>query len=411
MTRPFKVAEVADPFLGSPDQDRERSLHFDIEALTPIYKGAAHPNGIDEKYPFRGTALRGQLRMWWRALRPTTSAADLWEEEYRLFGGVHGNRPRASRVRVGVMGMQSQPARMGDLSRATGGSYRYALGMDNSAREGIKYHLNARGEVLASWGPLLRDEPKEPRERDPEPALLDTVRPALEAMVLFGGMGSRTRRGLGRLWSKKLFGDGFSGPEELAERIAPWCPVDKPRPWPSLSGVRVLWWPHVFGKPGEAVDHALNAFQKLRGMENLGNGHFYGGNRLPEAQRDWERVRDGRDLDGAFTAALGMPLVYRSFKGKHLKGETRVTPRVKGDRRGTYDRLPSPVQIRPVPVKGGGYAAVIFALRPWFEVEILAVNGEMHRRNRGRLDPSAVDILVDGFRRRDWRVCVAGGAR
>lgn len=410
MTRPLHLDGVADPFLGSPDQDRERSLHFDIEALTPIYKGAAHPDGIDEKYPFRGTALRGQLRMWWRALRPTTSAADLWEEEYRLFGGVHGERPRASRVRVGVVGMQSQPARMGELSKATGGSYRYALWVDRSSDDVPRYHLNARGKVLVSWGPLLRDEPKEPRERDPEPALLDTVRPAVEAMVLFGGMGSRTRRGLGRLWSKKLFGDGFSGPEELAERIAPWCPVEKPRPWPCLSGVRVLWGPHVFGKPGEAVDHALNAFQKLRGMEALGGKRFHGGNRLPEAQRDWERVRDGRDLDGAFTAALGMPLAYRSSNG-HLDGTTQVKPASRDSRGNGHDRLPSPVQIRPVPVKGGGYAAVIFALRPWFDGEILAENGKMRRRNRGRLDPSAVDILVDGFRQRDWRVCMAGGAR
>lgn len=167
-----------------------------------------------------------------------------------------------------------------------------------------------------------------------------------------------------------------------------------------------MWWPRTFARPGEAVDHALEAFKDLRGMRSLDNPHFDGSHRLPEAQRDWVSVRHGEDLQAAFTAALGMPLAYRSTNG-HLDGTTIVEPRDR-DR----DRLPSPVHLRPVPLARGGYAAVVLALRPWFAGAIQAKNRRMNRNNGGSLDPHAIDVLVEGFRGRDWMVHgVVGGRR
>ncbi len=359
---------------------------FDLQALTPIYKGADNPNGIDRDYPFRGPALRGQLRAWWRATQETTSVDALRVREHALFGGVFEGDPRASRVSVGLSGMSSKPARKGQLRALSGGSYDYALWVDRNGDEEL-YHVDAKGEVLVRAAGLAGD-------RDLiDPDQLDR---AVKAMVLLGGAGSRSRRGMGRLWSDTLFGATLSGIADLQKIVDGLSPSAARRDWPSLAGARVAWKRgKTFPKPGQAVDAALEDFKALRGMQSLGGRNFDGSQRMKRAQQDWLRVRNNQPPVKAFTAALGMPLMYRSTNG-HLNGVTKVEPR-------HGDRLPSPVHLRPVPTNGG-YAAVIIALQPWYRGEIEANNRAMGR-HAGTLDPDAIDLLLDqGFATRGWDV-------
>ena len=391
MPRAAKVnaEEVGSPFLADPPPS-QREMAFDVRALTPIYKGSSRTDGIDEKYPLRGPSLRGQLRIWWRALQPTTSLPELRAAEHRIFGGVHQDRqqPRASRVRVGVSAMSSAPAKKSELKAKTGGDYSYALWVDRGGEEPM-YHVDAKAQVHVSWERLhTLDEPSE--------ETLAALRGAVEAMVLFGGAGSRTRRGLGRLWSDALFG-AHASPSTLAKQMAGWSlPPINSRPWPSLAGATLLWGPQEHSKAGAAVDEALIAFQALRGMRSVGNGHFEGDQRLCEAQKDWSRVKDGKPLDNAFTAALGMPLAYRS-SNNHLDGTTMVSPAGGRD----TDRLPSPIHIRPVPVAPGQYRALILAMRPWFTGNIRAKNRKTGEQG-GSLRADAIEIVIQRLTERGW---------
>ncbi len=84
-----------EPTSASPDAGGY-ACSFDIESVTPIYKGSARPDGIDPAYPFRGPALRGQLRAWWRATQRTTSVDALRAKEHPE----RVNKNETPRVRV-----------------------------------------------------------------------------------------------------------------------------------------------------------------------------------------------------------------------------------------------------------------------------------------------------------------------
>lgn len=367
---------------------------IDLRALTPIYKGSAKQDGVDEAYPFRGPALRGQLRLWWRATRETTSVQELRADENLLFGGVHQSM-RASRVSVGLYDMKSRPARKNELAHSINTDLNYALWVDRGGDDPV-YHVDARARLRVS-GAALSDKD------EPSPELLASITPALRAMVLFGGSGSRSRRGLGSLWSTELLGEHFRDIEALAALIEPLCPSQRQRSWPSLAGVRIAWAPGDYANAAMAVNAALNGFRELRGMKSTGGRNFTGEHRMALAQRDWLNIKDGKDLGEAFTAALGMPLIYRS-SNKHLDGTTVVTP----DGRKS-DRLPSPVHVRPIPLPNGKYAGVILALRPWYQGRIVGENRRMRRTQRGTLNPNAVALLVDELGRRGWKTRSIGG--
>jgi CRISPR-associated protein Cmr1 len=236
---------------AGPDASTSAGLYsqvLDVRAVTPIYKGSAQPNGIDADYPFRGPALRGQLRSWWRAVQPTTSVDTLRAHEHRLFGGVFlEDKPRASRVSLGLSDMASTPAKKRDLLRLTGANYDYALWVDRGGEDDL-YHVDALGKLRVSVAPL-GDE-----TLDFDAA--EFAR-AVKALVLLGGSGSRSRRGMGRLWSDQLLGPQVENVSALQDLLNELAPPSAPRPWPSLAGARAAWKRGTtYGRPGQAVDAA-----------------------------------------------------------------------------------------------------------------------------------------------------------
>lgn len=157
-----------------------------LETITPILGGAAVPRTLDDHDPVRVPGIRGQLRFWWRALYGHGhDPAALARREAELWGGVHGETPVRSRVAVWIAHTDLQKSRKDD--------------------ENIGY--SAPGSY-ALW-------PARATESDPDPAprrtpgmrfeiclrapvtLQEDILCTLRAWILFGGIGSRTRRGCG----------------------------------------------------------------------------------------------------------------------------------------------------------------------------------------------------------------------
>ena len=66
------------------------------ELVTPIYGGGVQAAIPDISMPIRATAIRGQLRFWWRLLAQKKwhlSGKSLREAEFRLWGGI-GEKPQ-----------------------------------------------------------------------------------------------------------------------------------------------------------------------------------------------------------------------------------------------------------------------------------------------------------------------------
>jgi CRISPR-associated protein Cmr1 len=176
---------------GEPARE---SFSVEIETVTPILGGAPETRTIDTIDIIRAPTIRGHLRFWWRALQrdPELLAdrAKFATAEAAIWGKAH-DRDNGGRspVEITVEVRQPVPRRdPSDIDYRTPGAY-------------------------ALW-PAMRIREKG-KEQDPAPRYPAGVRFRLSlsapetsihelqnvvrAWLLFGGYGSRTRRGLGSL--------------------------------------------------------------------------------------------------------------------------------------------------------------------------------------------------------------------
>ncbi len=160
------------------------TLTLRCELMTPMYGGGVTAGEVDPTLPIRPSALRGQLRFWWRLLhgrgRPPR---EIFAAETAIWGGIAQDRPTASRVAVNVTAKSAAATDLIAKSRLpTFPSY--ALILDPGAdpqllRSGYRFQLSLR------FAADLRD--------DQQAQVIDAVR----WWASFGGVGARTRRGLG----------------------------------------------------------------------------------------------------------------------------------------------------------------------------------------------------------------------
>jgi CRISPR-associated protein Cmr1 len=165
-----------------------------LKIVTPILGGGYRTRALDDVDIIRVPTVRGHLRFWWRALFASReTSTSLYEAETTLWGGPGGGPDKAPArrshvdVRIEVTSRGSEDGKDIDPARTEG----YVL-------------FPARGE--RSPGQVTRD-PATPRRTDVAFTLRVTapadhivaVRMAVQAWILFGGYGGRTRRGLGGL--------------------------------------------------------------------------------------------------------------------------------------------------------------------------------------------------------------------
>ncbi len=159
-----------------------------LKVVTPILGGAAVLRQVDGVDVVRVPTIRGHLRFWWRALygREYDSPEELKDAERKLFGATGKEEGTRSPVRIVVRVENRGNIGRNDVKVKTSGAY---------------VLWPARSEKKSGLPPAPRRLPgteftltiEAPQERMPE------VRNALRAWILFGGYGSRTRRGLGSL--------------------------------------------------------------------------------------------------------------------------------------------------------------------------------------------------------------------
>lgn len=179
------------------------SFDVHLKTVTPILGGAARTRTCDEADVVRVPTIRGHLRFWWRALHAHrfSDSGGFYEEEARIWG------------------------RAGDA--AGGGRSLVDVRVKVLQKSGIENQNPDAPSAYALWPArgTGQGQPAAPRR---QPGLefklfisapssdLEQVRDAVRLWILFGGYGSRTRRGLGVLTvcgdaAKDWLPDGSNG--------------------------------------------------------------------------------------------------------------------------------------------------------------------------------------------------------
>ena len=132
-------------------ESKEAWQEIYCELVTPLHGGGVVVRESDEKLPVRVTAIRGQLRFWWRLLahqKWNLSGKRLREAEFRLWGGI-GEEAAASLVFLRVQIQNKlQEASLSDYAGPLG----YALFTVRATKELPEMRLGKEGlRWIVQW--------------------------------------------------------------------------------------------------------------------------------------------------------------------------------------------------------------------------------------------------------------------
>jgi CRISPR-associated protein Cmr1 len=356
--------------------------------ITPLLGGGAKVKHPDSQTVVRPSAIRGILRFWWRAMRGGQSGGDvqrLKRREAQVWGGRVGNDMFPSKVRIAV-------------KNASRGS---AVKTDSDIRLSSTEEIDHPNSKLSYALFILRAINNQKQEydvrsdvtfdlevsypRDDEQLVLD-VRAAIWAWEQFGGVGARTRRGLGAVHLESVNGKKISRPQfnQLAEYIDDQLKVFQvggqwPVGTPSLQGLTVNQYnPHgasvaIIGPNKESISvweqllGRYRNFRQERFMRNR-NGKYvpYGSSVWPDANGLRSTFGVGRhpqsdygEQSHAARAQLGLPMVIQFMRDKFdVGGQNNVVQFIVENEVG---RHASPAIFRPLRVDGE-YAGVLLIL-------------------------------------------------
>lgn len=335
---------------GAPAEqaDRVGVLHaYDVELVTPMFGGGTKAGHIDEAMPIRASAIRGQLRMWWRLLNAASCGHDsrrLYAAERAIWGGLgKADSAVASRVALRV--------------KSVGGTKRVAANaLDSKFGYVIFPARQTQCDFLASARFALEIRI---RGEGAHAIWAEHVLPALRWWASFGGLGARTRRGMGTVRIEALppVSDDEAGQHGCML-------VSRP-----ARGVALAAW--------EDVAERLKNFRQ--GI-NVGRNR---GEKRPGRSR-WPEPDSIREITGRFSerhkpvhaarisfprAAFGLPIITDFRGGAGDPSKTELRPLIRGQRK---DRMASPLIVKAM-WTGAGYAPIALLL-PHAHVDVMGLD-------------------------------------
>lgn len=186
------------PSLGDTPAIKWHSLS--CELITPMYGGGVKSTVVDEKMPIRATGIRGQLRFWWRLLAtqkwyPDANAEQIRQKEFELWGGmsVGSDDGKAGLVLLRVANQPTRETVRQNLRNYNDVDLPYVLfPAANETNNDLIPHQLLRPDNI-SWILKIAFLPQTTDEQKEE------AWESIRWWANFGGVGSRTRRGLGAI--------------------------------------------------------------------------------------------------------------------------------------------------------------------------------------------------------------------
>jgi CRISPR-associated protein Cmr1 len=340
------------------------------KVITPMFGGGVTPGEADPITTVRATEVRGHLRFWWRAVNGGTfdTVEDLKQHENAIWGSTEA----PSDILVVLLDKQTNP---GDKEVA----YRVAQVKGKRAI--------VASEKIASYAAFPLQPDKDEQKNlgwESEPVRLNVsfvltlaypktltahVQSALWAWETFGGIGARTRRGFGALQWLDDRTRYPAQPVEVKQRIQKTLDqITSPRS--RLAGVPLLT-PQLHFKVTSTFDDPVAAWKDLISALNEFRqdryGKKYGLSKWPEANEIRQhhklpiKLPDGepstRLVHKFPRAAFGLPIVFH-MPHDRIAGDLTLEGVPDEERKRKYDRLASPLILRPVACAGGKYVGL-----------------------------------------------------
>jgi CRISPR-associated protein Cmr1 len=158
-------------------------LNFKVQVVTPLFSG-----GTATVFDVRPSAIKGQLRFWFRAMMGGVLGGD-WREVKRLEGKVFGDAEQASKfiIRVNAHHFISKEFNFG--RKEDSGIHYLGYGFSKTEKTLPKKYIspddpNSQFNILFSF-------------KDEDEDIKSLCIASLWLLVNFGGLGARTRRGFG----------------------------------------------------------------------------------------------------------------------------------------------------------------------------------------------------------------------
>ena len=306
----------------SPDQVQElwnartaagEGVTVRCQLVTPMYGGGVNAGQVDKAMPIRASGIRGQLRFWWRLLY---ASEELFQEECNLWGGIASTGPVASKVAVRI---ESETADSHLTPKSELGVPPYALILE-SGDDPKLLRAGHAFKVLLEFNCRITD------------AQRTQVVECLRWWASFGGVGARTRRGLGAIKASCDDADLKPISEGEIQGHGGWIVTGRP-----VNDPQGAW--------RSAVD-ALKSFRQGTGVgrSSKAGTNTPGRSNWPEAKairalagKAGPTPKDGKE---AFypRAAFGLPIVFQ-FKGEKYLNDTLEHE--------SHERMASPLILRP----------------------------------------------------------------
>lgn len=367
-----KVPATLDPTLALKNTQEPKWVTLECQLVTPMYGGGVAAHTVDEKMPIRVSSIRGQLRFWWRLL-----ATHLWrlgdtnvirQAEADLWGGIDDNT-KASKVFLRVNHIRNQviaPWAKYNTNPSTG---RYkSLPDPEKSWADVPYVLfpaqGKKPDDLKAEAPhaLAREGLKFQLQvsfDDVSDTQREQVWEAIRWWSQFGGLGARTRRGLGAVQLTQATGANL--PTHLCTSISTEEALQ--------AGCRLL----LRTPQNSAYAAWQGAVQKLQAFRqvNVGRPDHSSRSRWPEpdAIRRLKQQNSSKHLPvhkagNLFPrAAFGLPIIFK-FKEDGTKrtdepAQSSLQPVINAN---VEDRMASPLILRPFHTKDKKWASAALLL-------------------------------------------------
>ncbi len=338
-------------------QPHDNVICVKLRNVTPIFGGGYAAREVDPECLIRPAAIRGQLRFWWRATAGAQfeTPEQLFKEEEAIWGSARKRGAVSVSTRVLTRAADAQSVRI-DNCRDIPNYVRAIIIQERASSDAHRDALYPRVYLNIEFAVTISAESAM--------AMSEATR-ALNAFVLYGGIGGRTRRGFGCLEAScELPAETTYAAGEPAGQLSP------PVGFPSLVGARLY-----VGPPADAIQSwatAVAMLKRFRGAVAPGSrderprSGKLSHSPWPEADairilRGIKQVNgSGGSSDGALSfprAQLGLPFKLQSLRD-HTGSFGKADVKLRSDGK-LADRLASPVVVRPIMISGSWRPAVL----------------------------------------------------